>query len=227
MGYRLSASFDALPGVYLDTVWVEGFIGLNTRIFNRQYIFEITISEPLEPVAEFTVNRDEVLEGSTIEFSNLSINAVTDWKWEFGDGGISTAFDTTYTFMQAGTYSVLLIARGPAGTDSITKEIQVYPQNQQGIWNWSFDAIDRVSAPISSDLADRIFFTDYDDYLYGLNRFGEEIWRTLIPASRTSSPVIGPGNTLFIAAKESNTVSVLYAINSNIGNRHLSVPLFE
>lgn len=45
----------------------------------------------------------------TAEFKNLSQGG-TDWIWEFGDSGTSTAFEPTHTYTATGTYNVRLIA---------------------------------------------------------------------------------------------------------------------
>ena len=45
----------------------------------------------------------------TAEFKNISLGG-TDWIWEFGDGGTSTAFEPTHTYNATGTYNVRLIA---------------------------------------------------------------------------------------------------------------------
>lgn len=45
----------------------------------------------------------------TAAFKNISQGG-TDWIWEFGDGGTSTAFEPTHTYTATGTYNVRLIA---------------------------------------------------------------------------------------------------------------------
>jgi gliding motility-associated-like protein len=45
----------------------------------------------------------------TLTFKNLSLGG-TEWKWEFGNGDISTDFEPTYTYNATGTFNVRLIA---------------------------------------------------------------------------------------------------------------------
>ncbi|MBA7527049.1 hypothetical protein ES705_19222 [subsurface metagenome] len=62
--------------------------------------------------------------GRTITFYNLSDDA-TSCQWEFGDGGTSTELSPEYTYSENGTYTVTLTAKGPGGSNSITKTITV------------------------------------------------------------------------------------------------------
>ncbi|MCP4358567.1 MAG: PKD domain-containing protein, partial [Chloroflexi bacterium] len=48
--------------------------------------------------------------------------------WDFGDGvGSSTAVSPTYTYASIGTYTVVLTATGPGGTDVVTGTHVVAP----------------------------------------------------------------------------------------------------
>jgi len=58
-----------------------------------------------------------------ISFSNNSSNA-SSYKWDFGDGGVSTLANPTHTYTSAGNYSVKLKSIGTSScntSDSITK----------------------------------------------------------------------------------------------------------
>lgn len=56
---------------------------------------------------------------------------VTNWKWYFGDGGISTAKDTQHTYTASGTYRVKLVAMVSNGcyNDSLERDIIIYGTN--------------------------------------------------------------------------------------------------
>ncbi|CAG0950648.1 MAG: T9SS type A sorting domain-containing protein [Bacteroidetes bacterium] len=61
----------------------------------------------------------------TVSFNNTSTNAST-FNWSFGDGGGSTQISPSYTYNQAGTYNVKLVADGGnCGIDSITKNTYI------------------------------------------------------------------------------------------------------
>ena len=86
----------------------------------------ITIAEP--PVAAFTMDKSSVGTDETITFTNESQYA-TSYTWDFGDGTTSTATDPTHSYSAEGTYSVQLIATGAGGSDSILKDVNVFPVN--------------------------------------------------------------------------------------------------
>ncbi|MHA2282672.1 MAG: DNRLRE domain-containing protein [Promethearchaeota archaeon] len=57
----------------------------------------------------------------TVSFTDQSIGQITSWSWDFGDGGMSTLQNPSYTYTTAGTYTVSLTVTGPDGSDSETK----------------------------------------------------------------------------------------------------------
>ncbi|MDX2249041.1 MAG: PKD domain-containing protein [Bacteroidia bacterium] len=82
---------------------------------------EITIGGG--PVADFISDPQPgtslPLPDARVQFNNRSTGAVS-WFWDFGDGGFSTAENPTYTYGEAGTYYVMLIATDAGGcVDSV------------------------------------------------------------------------------------------------------------
>jgi PKD repeat protein len=55
-----------------------------------------------------------------VTFTNLSSGA-TNYSWAFGDGNLSSSVNPTNTYSNAGTYSVMLTAVGPGGTNVLTR----------------------------------------------------------------------------------------------------------
>ena len=64
-----------------------------------------------------------------VNFTDLSTGAPTQWKWDLGNGVISTLRNPSATYFNAGTYTVKLVISNTAGADSIVKTdyITVYP----------------------------------------------------------------------------------------------------
>lgn len=69
------------------------------------------------PVASFSTNTTTICAGESVNFTDLSSNTPTSWLWNFGDGGMSTSKNTTYTYNVAGTYTVTLTASNAFGSD--------------------------------------------------------------------------------------------------------------
>jgi PKD repeat protein len=84
---------------------------------------------PKPPIANF----DSIPSGCeplSISIHNTSLNTEipgTTFRWDFGDGSISTAKNPTYTYFDAGTYRVELTISGPGGVDSKSQVIHSYP----------------------------------------------------------------------------------------------------
>lgn len=80
-------------------------------IGNQCESIDAEVVEPDFPNAEFTA--DDVCLGTDVEFmdaSSVLTGAVVDWKWDFGDGSISSDQNPTHTYSSPGTYTVELIA---------------------------------------------------------------------------------------------------------------------
>ena len=219
--YRICVSPDApitldTSNLKIDTVYLTSRL-LNLEAFDNEYEFKIIITESLQPEADFLSNRTELCAGSTIKFTNLSENAVTEWIWDFGDGEFSNERDPIHQFSDTGSFSVVLIANGPAGVDSAVEEIEVYPEFSPGCWKWDFEASNGISGNLALDQKDRIFFVDHDDDVYCLTGKGELVWKEYVSNSARSTPVVGPNNILYITAREEGS-TVIYALDPDSGN---------
>ncbi len=80
-------------------------------------------AELLPPVADFTADTTTVIEGGSVQFTDLSTNNPTAWSWTFPGGtpGSSTIQHPLITYYTPGTYSVTLIASNAAGSDTETR----------------------------------------------------------------------------------------------------------
>jgi gliding motility-associated-like protein len=65
-------------------------------------------------------------EGLTATFAANPANDITDYKWEFGDGGTSTAAQPQHTFTGSGTYSVKLSYTTVSGCKDVVYYNSVY-----------------------------------------------------------------------------------------------------
>jgi PKD repeat protein len=73
-------------------------------------------------VAEFSADPTSGERPLEVSFTDLSTGEVTGWEWDFGDTvGTSQEQHPTYTYQDAGDYTVTLTVTGPGGSDGETK----------------------------------------------------------------------------------------------------------
>jgi len=87
----------------------------------------ITVTDPvLEPVANFASNKNKVIEGEQVNFSDQSLNNPVSWNWVFEGGtpATSTEKNPVVTYKNANSYKVSLTVQNEGGTD--TKIIDNY-----------------------------------------------------------------------------------------------------
>jgi PKD repeat protein len=76
------------------------------------------------PIAAFTSDKQEVLSGGEVAFSDLSTNFPNAWNWVFegGDPNTSNLQNPHVTYSAAGTYRVTLTAANSLGEDEVVME---------------------------------------------------------------------------------------------------------
>ncbi|MCK4679449.1 MAG: PKD domain-containing protein [Bacteroidales bacterium] len=77
----------------------------------------------VSPVADFSGDPTNVMEGQTVTFTDQSTNYPTSWLWSFpgGNPASSTLQNPDVTYPAIGTYDVSLTATNSAGSDDLTK----------------------------------------------------------------------------------------------------------
>ncbi len=111
------------PDIYNSIiVWgIEGNYGEVTD--NGIYMSDLSATNTLPPVAEFTANVTSGTVPLVMLFTDLSTGGVpTSWYWDFGDGINSKhAMNATHTFTNPGVYNVTLTVANKAGNGTVTK----------------------------------------------------------------------------------------------------------
>jgi PKD repeat protein len=80
-----------------------------------------TTAAPLAPVAAFSATPVTGTAPLSVQFTDASTDLPTQWVWSFGDGiGNSTLENPSYTYANAGTYTVTLTAVNAAGGNICT-----------------------------------------------------------------------------------------------------------
>ncbi len=81
-----------------------------------------SIIPPSGPTANFASNGQTVCPGEIVTFSDLSIDDPATWQWSFPGGtpSSSTNQNPQVTYLNAGTYSITLVASNGVGTDTFS-----------------------------------------------------------------------------------------------------------
>jgi PKD repeat protein len=79
------------------------------------------------PKAAFTAQPVTGAVPLTVSFTDQSTGQITNWAWNFGDGGNSNQRNPTRVYQAVGTYTASLTVTGPGGTDTTTRAITVRP----------------------------------------------------------------------------------------------------
>ncbi|NOT29954.1 MAG: PKD domain-containing protein, partial [Planctomycetes bacterium] len=102
----------AQPGSYTVELGVANPHGASTKIKSSL----IHVADPT-PVAAFSAPLTSGIAPLAVQFTDVSLGLVTNWAWDFGDGTSAFESDPEHVYLVPGTYSVSLVASGPAGTD--------------------------------------------------------------------------------------------------------------
>ena len=80
------------------------------------------------PTVTADFNTANVCQNAPAVFTDQSTGGVASWNWDFNDGSFSSSQNPSHLFSTAGTYTVqLLVTSGLGCTDSISKQLTVYP----------------------------------------------------------------------------------------------------
>lgn len=96
-------------------------------VFGNSFRWNLAINRPLS-------NFGFTNAGRAVTFQNLSLsrtNRVLNYRWELGDGQVSTATNPTHTYATAGSYTVRLIAKECRYADTSTQVVQVLSSDVQ------------------------------------------------------------------------------------------------
>ncbi|MBI9069480.1 MAG: PKD domain-containing protein [Salinivirgaceae bacterium] len=106
------------------------------------------------PTAAFSVSSTEISEEDIVTFTDQSSNKPDSWSWNFGDGNTSTEANPSYTYNNAGSYTVELTVTNSYGSDTETK-------------------IDYITVESAGTVVN---VTDIDGNVYSTTQIGEQRW---------------------------------------------------
>lgn len=113
--------------IFQDRIW---FIGGGGSLLRNNVVY--FTSSQKQPTVDFTIDPlsgPKPLKVTYTDTSDSGEYPVTNWSWDFGDGGVSSQETGEHTFSVAGTYSVTLTITTDISVKTLTKEdyIEVTP----------------------------------------------------------------------------------------------------
>jgi len=108
------------PGTYDVILTSSNFDGSDTKV-KSDYITVTDISFP--PVSNFIVSDTDIIEGTTVQFTDVSANEPLNWSWTFEGGSPATSTDQnpSVTYTTSGIFDVTLTTSNFDGTDTEVK----------------------------------------------------------------------------------------------------------
>jgi PKD repeat protein len=104
------------PGLYTVKLVVTGPGGIDSTI-KTDYIQV----DYFPPTADFTADVTSGTVPLTVNFTDLSLDTVNTWHWDFGDGITSPLQHPVHQYQFVGIYTVSLTVTGPGGSNTSTK----------------------------------------------------------------------------------------------------------
>ncbi|RKY11296.1 MAG: hypothetical protein DRP82_07645, partial [Planctomycetota bacterium] len=113
-------------GTYTFTVTVTD--GVQTA--SRQFNLVVTTSAPLK--ADFEADTTQGIASLTVNFTDKSAGAITQWEWDFDNNGTvdSTDQNPQWTYNNPGWYTVKLTVSDGTNSDTCVKEMYILVANR-------------------------------------------------------------------------------------------------
>jgi hypothetical protein len=109
----------SVKGAYSVRLTVKSSTGSSTA-FKDQYII---VTDQVD--ANFTFEQQKKTYPYRVQFSDTSRGDPVTFEWDFGDGVLSTDKNPSHTYVQTGSYTVVLIVSNPLGRDSVQLTVNV------------------------------------------------------------------------------------------------------
>lgn len=164
--------------------------------------------EPNTITAFFNTDKLSGCAPHTVQFTQFTTGS-SQSSWTFGDGNISNDFSPGHTYLNAGTYNVLLTANNGCNQDTASVQITVFPS----------PIMDFTFAPDSACISEPFAFTNLSQNISSCNwDFGDGIGSTLLNpthlyANTGSYSVVLTGTSQLNGCVASVTKTVTVSVN--------------
>lgn len=188
-------------GVYTVTLTVSGNDGAD------QYMVRDALTIHQAAVADFSASDSRGVRPLPVTFNNLSAGDIDTWQWDFGDGSTSSLSSPTYTYLQAGDYTVTLTVNGLGGTSIQTRTISVAPFGPPAQVQMDTGS-EALTADGSSQAEIAIVVTDIKGNAVPGQRVDFTASRGAVSPQTTTTDGAGMARTVFTADVRSGPVTI-------------------
>ena len=105
-----------------DTFWV-----IATNGAGCSYSDTIGVTESTSPIISDFLVATEIHLGDTVQFVTVTIDPITSYYWDFGDGTSDTARHPYHEYFFVDTFDVMLVVSNGYCTDTLIKQVIILP----------------------------------------------------------------------------------------------------
>ena len=88
-------------------------------------------------MADFTSDKIRGMKPLPVQFTDLSLGNIKNWKWDFGDGNSATTQNPNHTYETAGEFTVSLMVSDTVKTDTLIRYGLISVSQPTGVENYS------------------------------------------------------------------------------------------
>ena len=108
-----------LHDVIVDSLSIGCVYNYTFKNIQQNHTIHANFKSIAPPVASFASQANNQTAPVHVQFNDKSLNTITSWHWDFGDGFNSSQQHPKHTYRSPGSYTIVLNVIGPGGTDTM------------------------------------------------------------------------------------------------------------
>ncbi len=189
--------------------WSASFGTVSLVSNGYEDVFIVKLSPP-DPIVSFSADVTEGLGPLDIQFTDSSLPGgapITDWFWDFGDGGTSVAQNPVHTYLLPGIYSVSLSVTNGLNLNSVKERINYINVLEQV---WQLTLIGNQTMNFGSVFVEE-HSADYPIVLYNTGTMDINISNVYTTESPSHFELISPFQQFNLAHGETESVIIRFS----------------